>query len=33
MAHLIGWSDEEKQKSVVDYEAAVALSRRWKEAL
>ncbi|MBW1756285.1 MAG: glycerol-3-phosphate dehydrogenase/oxidase [Deltaproteobacteria bacterium] len=33
MAHLIGWSDEEKQKSVADYEAQVALSRRWKEAL
>jgi glycerol-3-phosphate dehydrogenase len=33
MAHLIGWSDDEKQRSVDDYQAAVALSQRWKEAL
>ena len=33
MAHLIGWSDEEKEKSIDDYKAAVALSRRWKEEL
>ena len=33
MAHLIGWSDDEKQQSVDDYEATVALSQRWKEAL
>jgi glycerol-3-phosphate dehydrogenase len=33
MALLIGWSDEEKQKSIEDYKAEVALSQRWKEAL
>jgi glycerol-3-phosphate dehydrogenase len=33
MAHLIGWSDEEKQKSVDDYKAEAALSQRWKEEL
>jgi glycerol-3-phosphate dehydrogenase len=33
MAHLIGWSDDEKEKSINDYKAAVALSRRWKEEL
>jgi glycerol-3-phosphate dehydrogenase len=33
MAHLIGWSDEEKQKSIDHYKAEVALSRRWKEEL
>jgi glycerol-3-phosphate dehydrogenase len=33
MAHLIGWSDEEKQKSIDDYKAEVALSQRWKEEL
>ena len=33
MAHLIGWSDAEKQKSVDDYKADVALSQRWKEEL
>lgn len=33
MAELIGWSDEEKQRSIDDYEAEVALSRKWKEAL
>jgi hypothetical protein len=33
MAHLIGWSDDEKQKSVDDYKAAVALSQRWKQEL
>ncbi|MGB8225155.1 MAG: glycerol-3-phosphate dehydrogenase/oxidase [Polyangiales bacterium] len=30
MAQLIGWSDEEKQKSIDRYKADVALSRRWK---
>ena len=33
LAHLIGWSDEEKQKSIDAYEAEVALSQRWKEEL
>jgi glycerol-3-phosphate dehydrogenase len=33
MAHLIGWSDDEKQRSVDDYLAAVALSHRWKQEL
>jgi hypothetical protein len=33
MAHLIGWSDEERQKSIDYYKSEVALSRRWKEAL
>ena len=33
MAHLIGWSDEEKQKSIDDYKAEVTLSQRWKEEL
>jgi glycerol-3-phosphate dehydrogenase len=33
MAHLIGWSDEEKQKSIDAYKAEVALSQRWKEEL
>jgi glycerol-3-phosphate dehydrogenase len=33
MAHLIGWSDVEKQKSVDDYKAEAALSQRWKEEL
>jgi glycerol-3-phosphate dehydrogenase len=33
MAHLIGWSDDEKQKSIDEYKAYVALSRRWKESL
>jgi glycerol-3-phosphate dehydrogenase len=33
MAHLIGWSDEEKQKSIEAYKAEVALSRRWKQEL
>ena len=30
MAELIGWSDDEKKKSIEDYEAEVALSRKWK---
>jgi glycerol-3-phosphate dehydrogenase len=30
MAQLIGWTDEEKRKSIDDYKAEVALSRRWK---
>ena len=33
MAHLIGWSDEEKQKSIDAYKADVALSQRWREEL
>jgi glycerol-3-phosphate dehydrogenase len=33
MAHLIGWSDEERQKSIDHYESEVALSRRWQQAL
>jgi len=33
MAQLIGWSDEEKQNSIDQYKAAVALSRRWKEEI
>ena len=33
MAHLIGWSDDEKQNSIDEYKAHVALSRRWKESL
>lgn len=33
MAHLIGWSDEEKHKSIEAYKAEVALSRRWKQEL
>ena len=33
MAHLIGWSDEEKQKSIDAYKVEVALSQRWKEEL
>jgi glycerol-3-phosphate dehydrogenase len=33
MAHLIGWSDEEKQKSVDEYKVDVARSQRWKQEL
>lgn len=33
MAALIGWSEAEKQKSIDDYGAEVALSRKWKEEL
>ena len=33
MAELIGWSDEEKQRSIDDYKAEVALSQKWKEEL
>ena len=33
MAHLIGWSDEEKQNYIDAYKADVALSQRWKEEL
>ncbi len=33
MAELIGWSDEERQRSIDDYRAEVALSQKWKEAL
>ena len=31
MASLIGWSDDERQRSLDAYRAEVALSRRWKE--
>ena len=33
MAHLIGWSDEEKQKFIDAYKADVALTQQWKQAL
>ena len=33
MAELIGWSDEEKRRSIEDYKAEVALSQKWREAL
>ncbi len=33
MAHLIGWPDEEKQKSVDEYKVDVARSQRWKQEL
>ncbi len=33
MAELIGWSDEERQKSIDAYKVEVALSQRWKEEL
>jgi glycerol-3-phosphate dehydrogenase len=33
LAQLIGWSAEEKQKSIDYYKSEVALSRQWKEAL
>ena len=33
MAELIGWSEEEKEKSIDDYKAEVALSQKWKEEL
>jgi glycerol-3-phosphate dehydrogenase len=33
MAQLIGWSDQEKQRSIDAYKADVALSRKWKEEL
>ncbi len=33
MAELIGWSADERQKSVDAYKASVALSRRWKDEL
>ena len=33
MAQLIGWSDEERQKSIDGYKAEVALSQQWREAL
>ena len=33
MAELIGWSDEERQRSIDEYRAEVALSQKWKEAL
>ena len=33
MAELIGWSDEEKQRSIDDYKAEVELSQKWREEL
>ena len=33
MAELIGWSEEEKRKSIDDYKAEVALSQKWREEL
>ncbi len=33
MAQLIGWSDEEKRRSIAAYKAEVALSRRWRDEL
>ncbi|MBW1831151.1 MAG: glycerol-3-phosphate dehydrogenase/oxidase [Deltaproteobacteria bacterium] len=33
LAELIGWSAEEKQKSIDYYKSEVALSRQWKKAL
>ena len=33
MATLLGWSDEARQRSIADYEAEVALSRKWREEL
>jgi len=33
MARLLGWSDEERQRSIDEYEAEVALSRKWREEL
>jgi hypothetical protein len=33
MAELIGWSDEEKERSIAAYKAEVALSQKWREEL
>jgi glycerol-3-phosphate dehydrogenase len=33
MAELIGWSEEEKQRSIDAYKAEVALSQKWREEL
>jgi len=33
MAELIGWSDEEKRRSIDAYKAEVALSQKWREEL
>jgi glycerol-3-phosphate dehydrogenase len=33
MAELIGWSDEEQQRSIDAYKAEVALSQKWREGL
>lgn len=33
MGALLGWSDEDRQRSIDDYEAEVALSRKWREGL
>jgi glycerol-3-phosphate dehydrogenase len=33
MGELIGWSEQERQKSVDAYKAEVALSQRWREEI
>lgn len=33
MGELIGWSEQEKQKSIDDYKHEVALSQRWREEI
>ena len=33
MAELIGWSAEERQRSIDEYKAEVALSQKWREEL
>jgi glycerol-3-phosphate dehydrogenase len=33
MQGLLGWSDEERQRSIEDYRAEVALSRKWRDEL
>ncbi len=33
MGALLGWSDEDRQRSIEGYEAEVALSRKWREEL
>jgi len=33
MAELIGWSPEERQRSIDEYKAEVALSQKWREEL
>ncbi len=33
MAQVIGWTEEEKRRSIADYRHEVALSRRWKDEL
>lgn len=33
MAELIGWSEEEKQRSIDEYKAEVALSQKWRQEI